>query len=248
MTVEDKTSRLAGFLYLVVVVTGLFSLAYVPSQIPLSGDPRAAVNNIMASESLFRLGIAGFMIMQVAFLLLPLVLFRLLRPVGEAMATCMVALAVVSVAIGLVSSSSRLDALSLLTDARYAAMFTPQQLQAEVMLAVGEYRSGIFITKLFWGLWLLPFGYLVFRSGFLPKILGILLMLGCVGYVVEVFGELLVPGYAESLVSRFAGNKPAAVGEIGTCLWLLVIGARRPRSTAVHQVAAADAAASRQRG
>jgi hypothetical protein len=89
-----------------------------------------------------------------------------------------------------------------------------------------------------------PFGYLVFRSGFLPKILGILLMLGCVGYVVEVFGELLVPGYAESVVSRFVG-KPAAVGEIGTCVWLLAIGARRPRPTAVQQAAPADAAAAR---
>jgi hypothetical protein len=238
MTVENKTSRLAGFLYLVVVVTGLFSLAYVPSQITLSGDPRTAVDNIMASESLFRFGIAAFMMLQVAFLLLPLVLFRLMRPVGEAMATCMVAFAVVSVPIGLVSLSSRLDALSLVTDARYAAMLTPQQLQAEVLLPLGEYRSGLFITKLFWGLWLFPFGYLVFRSGFLPKILGILLMLGCVGYVVEVFGELLIPGYTESVVARFVG-KPAAVGEIGTCLWLLVIGARRPRSTAVQQVAAA---------
>ncbi len=137
MTVENKISRLAGFLYLVVVIAGFFSLAYVPSQITLSGDPRTAVSNIMASESLFRLGIAAFMILQVAFLLLPLVLFRLLRPVGEAMATCMVAFAVVSVPIALVSLSSRLDALSLLTDARYAAMFTPQQLQAEVLLALG---------------------------------------------------------------------------------------------------------------
>ena len=217
MTFENKISRLAGFLYLVVVVTGVFSLAYVPTQITLSGDPLTVVNNIMTSESLFRFGIAAFMILQVAFLLLPLVLFRLLRPVDEAMAACMVALAVVSVPIALVSLSSRLDALSLLTDMRYAAMFTPQQLQAEVLLALGEYRSGLFIAKLFWGLWLFPFGYLVFRSGFLPKILGILLMLGCVGYLVEVFGELLIPGYTESGVSRFVG-KPAAMGEIGTCL------------------------------
>lgn len=247
MTPENRTSRLAGLLYLVVVVTGLFSLAYVPSQITLSGDPRTVVSNIMASESLFRFGIAAFMILQVAFLLLPLVLFRLLRPVGEAMALCMVALAVVSVPIALVSLSSRLDVLSLLTGARYAAMFTPQQLEAEVLLALGEYRSGLFITKLFWGLWLFPFGYLVLRSGLLPKILGILLMLGCVGYVVAVFGELLVPGYTELVASRFVG-RAAAVGEIGTCLWLLCVGARRPRSTAVQQGAPAYTAASRQRG
>jgi hypothetical protein len=111
---------------------GLFSLAYVPSQITLAGDPHVAV---MASESLFRLGIAAFMILQVAFLLLSLVLFRLLRSAGEAMATCMVVFALASVPIALASLSSRLDALSLLTDTRYAVVFTPQQLEAEVLLA-----------------------------------------------------------------------------------------------------------------
>jgi Domain of unknown function (DUF4386) len=227
MTAETKTSRLAGLLYLIVVVTGIFSLAYVPSQITVSGDPQTTVNNIMTSESLFRFGIASVMVKQVTFLLLPLVLFRLLRPVGEAAATFMVALAAVSVPIALVSLSSRLDALSLLIDARYATVWAPQQLQAEVLLALGQYRNGLLITKLFWGLWLLPFGYLVLKSGFLPKIFGILLMLGCLGYVVDVFGDLLVPGYADTAISRFV-LLPASVGEIGTCLWLLIVGARHP--------------------
>jgi hypothetical protein len=247
VSTQNKVARLAGALYLVVVITGLFSIAYVPSQITLAGGADAAVNNLKASESLFRLGIAAFLILLVAFLLLPLVLFRLLRPVGEAMATCMVVLALVSVPIALASLSSRLDALSLVTDSRYAAMFTPQQLDAEVRLALDEYGNGILITKLFWGLWLFPFGYLVFKSRFLPRILGILLMLGCAGYMVEVFGELLVPGYTQSAVSPVA-RRLAAFGEIGTCLWLLIMGVRRSRPTAVQQVARADAAASGRHG
>ena len=231
MTVEKKTSRLAGLLYLIVVATGVFSLAYVPSQIALADDPHATVSNIMTSESLFRFGIATFMVMQVAFVLLPLVLFRLLRTVRETVATLMVALAVVSVPIALVSLSSRLDALSLLTDPRYATAWTPQQLQAEVLLALGDYGNGLHITKLFWGLWLFPFGYLVLRSGFLPKILGQLLILGCLGYVIDVFGELFVPAYADAAISRFV-RLPASVGEIGTCLWLLIVGARVPQRSA----------------
>jgi hypothetical protein len=228
LTIGHNTGRLAGLLYLIVVVTGLFSLAYVPSQITHSSDSRAIVSNIMQSELLFRLGIASFMVEQVAFLLLPLVLFRLLRPVGEVIAALMVLFALVSIPIALVSVSARLDALSLLTDARYVMASTSQQREAEVLLALGRYANGLFIAKMFWGLWLLPFGYLVFKSGFLPKILGILLMLGCLGYMIDVFGQLLVPGYADSVVDHFA-TLPAGVGEIATCLWLLIVGARYPR-------------------
>jgi hypothetical protein len=226
VTVEDRTSRLAGFLYLIVVLTGFFSLVYVPSQITASADPHTTIGNITHSESLFRLGIVSFVVNQVAFLMLPLVLFRLLRPVGETAATLMVVLAVVSVPIGLVSVSARLDALTLLSEAHYSTALEPQQLQAQVLLALDRYRNGILVTMLFWGLWLFPFGYLVFKSGFLPKILGILLMLGCVGYLIDVFCKLLLPGYADSVVADFV-RKPAALGEIGTCLWLLCIGARR---------------------
>ena len=156
---------------------------------------------------------------------MPLVLFRLLRPVGETAATLMVLFAVVSVPIGLVSVSARLDALTLLSDADYATALGPQQLQAQVLLAIDRYRNGILITMLFWGLWLFPFGYLVFKSGFLPKILGILLMLGCVGYLIDVFCKLLVPGYPDTVAANFV-RKPAALGEVGTCLWLLAVGVR----------------------
>lgn len=230
MTDENRTSRLAGLLYLIVVVTGIFSLAYVPSQINVANDPAATANNIVMHESLFRFGIASFMIEQVAFLLLPLVLFRLFRPTNHTAAVLMVALAVVSVPVALAAVGHRLDALALLTDARFVQAFAPGQLQAMAGLSLEAYGNGLLVTRLFWGLWLLPFGYLVLKSGFLPKLLGLLLMLGCVGYMVNVFGELLVPHYSDTLVSNYAGL-PAAIGEIGTCLWLLLVGARRPKNT-----------------
>lgn len=228
MTAEKKLGRLAGLLYLVVVITGIFSLVYVPSQISTTGDPQATADAVLASEALFRWGIAAFLVKQVAFLILPLVLFRLLRAHGEAMATLMVALAVVSVPIALISLASRLDALALLTDARHAAAWTQQQLQAEAALALNEYRNGLFITNLFWGLWLYPLGHLILRSRLLPRALGVLLILGCFGYLVDVFGELLIRNYADSGIARFV-LLPASFGEIGTCLWLLACGAREPR-------------------
>jgi len=230
---KHETGRLAGFLYLVVVITGIFSLGYVPSQLAGSTDPKTIAQSILASEALFRAGIAGFMVNQVAFVLLPLTLYKLLRSVNQTSASVMVAFALVSVPIALVAISKRLDALSLLTDASHAATSVPEQLQAQALVALGEYRNAMFVVKLFWGLWLLPLGYLIFNSGFLPKILGVLLMLACASYMIDVFGKLLVPAYASSGASKFV-MKPASVAEIGTCLWLLFVGCRRPMHSAAQ--------------
>jgi len=227
MTNENKISRLAGALYLVVVVTGLFSLIYVPSQITVSGDSHATVTNIVAHSPLFRAGIAAFLVKQVAFLLLPLVLFKLLRPVHQSIATLMVALAVVSVPIALVSLINRLDALDILSGS-YSQAIAPAQLQSQAMLSLDAYGNGLLVTTLFWGLWLLPFGYLVIRSGFLPKFLGAFLVLGGIGYVAQVFWQILVPNTSFPDFVLL----PAAVGEIGICLWLLVAGVRKRQPSA----------------
>lgn len=226
MTTENKLGRLADFLYLIVVIAGLFSLAYVPSRISVPNDAHATFNHILAAEPLFRFGIASFAVEQVAFLLLPLVLYRLLHTVDRNMALMMVALALVSVPVALVSLIHQLDALSMVTNAHVRQAFAPAQLEAMVRMSLDAYGHGLLIASLFWGLWLLPFGYLVFASGFLPRILGILLVLGGVGYVVDVFGSLLVPHYPDTVMSNDM-TLPAAIGEIGTCLWLLLVGVRR---------------------
>lgn len=227
---ENRISRLAGLLYLIVVVTGIFSLAYVPSKITVANNLPATVQNIIESESLFRLGIASFLIEQVAFLLLPIVLFRLLRTVHRSMAVLMVTLAVVSIPIALVSVSHRLDVLSLLTRASLDQAPIPEHVLDAVRRALDSYSNGLLVTSLFWGLWLFPFGYLVLKSGFLPKLLGLLLMLGCLGYMTDVFGALLVPHYSDLPISNYM-LLPAAAGEIGTCLWLLLVGVRHPASS-----------------
>lgn len=225
-----KTARAAGLLYLIVVLTGIFSLACVPSQIFVRGDALATVTNITSSESLFRLGIVAGFICYTAFLLLPFALYKLLSPAGTNIAVLMVAFAVASVPISFVNLLNMLDILSLLSGADYLQAFTTEQLHAQVMRSFDAYRNGLLASKIFWGLWLLPFGYLVFKSGFLPRVLGVLLMMGCFGYLTDFFGRALFPGYTETVIARFV-TLPASLGEIGTCLWLLVMGAREPRSS-----------------
>lgn len=225
MTSDNKVSRLAGLLYLVTVAAGMFSLVYVPSRMHVPNDFQATLDNIVASESLFRLGIAGSMVTQVAFLLLPLVLFRLFRNVDRNVAVLMVALAMVSVPVTLLNLGHRLDTLSLLTSTRFAQAFTPEYLQAMARLSLDAYGNGLLVANLFWGLWLLPFGYLVVKSGSLPRILGILLMVGGLGYVIDVFGTLLIPRYPDTPIPDYV-LLPAAIAEFGTCFWLLLVGTR----------------------
>ena len=213
-----RNGRIAGALYLVVVATGMFCLAWVPSQLG------TGVADAAAHIGLFRAGIAAFMAMQVAFLLLPLALYRVLGDVDRRAATLMVALAAASVPIGLIALSHRMEALSLLDS---TAAHATAAVDAAFAASLQRYGHGLRIASLFWGLWLLPFGWLVLRSARIPRVLGVLLMLGGIGYVVKVFGGLM-PGFADSAFARYA-TLPAALGEIGSCLWLLAFGARAGR-------------------
>jgi uncharacterized protein DUF4386 len=227
MQSNKRTARIAGFLYLVVVLAGIFSLAYVPSQINVADDAAATVRNVIAHESLFRLGIVAGLVCYIAFLLLPLALYQLLSPFGKKAAVLMVAFAVASVPLSFAVTLDKFDVLALLGGAEYLRVYTAQELQAKAMLSLQSYRDGLLVAQVFWGLWLLPFGYLVYRSGILPRVLGVLLMLGCFGYLFDFIGKVLFPGYAESGIAGWVGI-PASVGEIGICLWLLVMGAREP--------------------
>jgi hypothetical protein len=137
----------------------------------------------------------------------------------------MVALAIVSVPLSLVNLSNKYAVLTLLSNATYLQTFTPQELQTQVLLHLNYYNNGIEITSVFWGLWLFPFGYLVFKSGFLPKILGILLMIGCFGYLLNFTGGFLFPGYGALGIAGYI-SIPSGLGEIGTCLWLLIVGVK----------------------
>lgn len=221
---NKNTARSAGLLYLIVVITGIFSLAYVPSKLIVWGDAAKTFQQIAASETLFRLSILSSVICYVAFLILPLVLYKLLNSVNQMAAKLMVVLSVISVPISMLNLQNKYAALTLINTGF-------PNIESQLMLLLEHYDSGILLVSVFWGLWLLPFGWLVYRSGFLPRILGILLMLGCGGYLVSFVGNTLLENYGGSLVSNIA-SKPAAFGEIGTCLWLLFRGINEKDSPA----------------
>ena len=220
---NKHTARLAGVFYLIVVITGIFSLAYVPSTLIDWKDAAKTFQQIAGSQMLFRMSLVSSAICYVAFLILPFILYRLLHSVNEIAAKLMVILAVVSVPISMLNLQNKYAVLTLINGANYLKNLDASQIQSQTMLLLENYDKGILILHIFWGLWLFPFGFLVYKSGFLPKILGILLMLGCCGYLVNFVGNTLFDNFGGSLISNIA-SKPAALGEIGTCLWLLIRG------------------------
>lgn len=219
---KNDTARLAGFTYFMLVVTGIFYLIYAPMQFVVWQDAAATVNNIQTKELLFRFWVVVGIISSATFLILPFILYRLLESVHKTHALFMVVLAAVSVPFSLSYSVNLLDILTLLSSDQYLLALESEQIQAQVMLAFESYFNGMRMVKIFWGLWLFPFGYLVFKSNFLPKIFGIALMMGCFSYLIKFFSGILFP---EVEIPGFV-RIPSAFGEIGICLWLLIMGVK----------------------
>jgi hypothetical protein len=228
MDSRKKTARIAGVLYLIVVLSGIFHLMYVPSKLIEASNPSITISNIIASETLFRLGILGGLICYTSFLFLPLVLYKLLSPVNKTHAVLMVTLVVVSVPISFVNMLNKFAVLTLISKANYLSVFEADTLQAQVLMYLDFYRNGNQIASIFWGLWLFPFGYLVFKSRFLPKVLGILLIAGCFCYLIDFTSSFLFSTYDETGISTYI-TIPGSLGEIGICLWLLIIGIKNKR-------------------
>ena len=213
-----RTGRLAGGLYLAMMPFSFFGIIYVPSVLVVHEDAAATARNIMASEWLFRSGTVSHLVGQIIFVFLVLALYQLLKPVNQGHAVLMVVLALLGVPIAFVSEVNHLAVLQLLSGADYWDVVTPSQLHAQAMLFLDLRRSGLLVAQVFWGLWLLPLGYLVFRSGLLPRLLGILLIVAGGGYLVDVVVRLLFPGI-EATISQFT-----FVGELLLPLWLLFKG------------------------
>jgi hypothetical protein len=223
MNSTKKTARIAGVLYLVNGVTGFFGIIYVPGRLIVSGNATATANNILASERLFRLGIASELICAVEFVFLFWILYRLLGGVNKTHASLMVILGLVFVPIMVVNTLSEIGALMLLHRADFLSVFDKRQLETMAMLFLDLHRYGYVVGWIF-GLFHFHFGVLVFRSGFLPRILGVLLIAACFGYLADSLTPLLLPGYA-NIVGRFA-SIPLTLGEPAIILWLLIMGAK----------------------
>jgi len=223
MNSTKKTARIAGVLYLVNAVTGFFGIIYVPGRLIVHGDPTATAHNILASERLFRLGIAAQLLCAVEFVYLFWILYRLLGGVNKTHASLMVILGVAFVPTMVLNTVSEIGALMLLHGADFLSVLDKRQLEAMAMLFLDLHGYGYVVGWVF-GVFHFHFGILVFRSGFLPRILGVLLIAACFGYLSVSLTPFLLPGYA-NVVGRFA-SIPLALGEPAIILWLLIMGAK----------------------
>ena len=212
-----KAAKIAGIVYLICIVLGAFSNQFVRQILIVPGDATATVNNLMANESLFRLGFVADLIFLTVWLLLPLALYKLLKPVNNIHAVLMVLFALVMVPIMFINNVFQFAALLLLNGADYLRVFETGQLQAQVMFFIDLHNHGWLMAQIFWGLWLFPFGYLVFKSGYIPKILGVLLIIAGVGYVIDFAALFLLPNFPP--IADLLGW-----GELAWPLWLLIKG------------------------
>lgn len=212
----NRTARLAGGLYLASMPFAIFGFFYVPSVLLAPGDAATTSRNIMASEWLFRSGTVSWLVAHIILIFQVLVLYRLLSRVNKDYGTLMVVLALLSVPIVFINEINHLAVLQLLKNATDGTAGAPQ-LHAQAMLFLDMRQSGILVAQVCYGLWLLPLGVLVFRSGFLPKLLGVLLMIAAAGYLIDSGTQLLSPGLAT--ISQFT-----FVGELLFPLWLVIRG------------------------
>ena len=218
------TARVAGLLYLVAVVLGPFSLIYVPSIIVVSGNAAATADNIRSHEMLLRLGIFGDVLTGTVFLFVVLGLYRLLKDVDRNLASVMVILGgIIPLPIFCINAMNWVAALLIAHGAGYWLTFSQEQRDALTMLFMQLHSQGNIINSVFWGLWLLPFGALVIRSRFLPRLLGIWLLINGAAYLATSVVGLLFPQDLD-LVDTI--TQPALFGELAIMLWLIIMGAR----------------------
>lgn len=223
MNSNKRTARIAGVLYVLLALTGVFSLLYVPTTLVVFGDATATAENIRSSELLFRSGILSGLVSNVLFVFLVLALYRLLKETSHNQAMLMVTLVVISVATGFANTINQLGALIALSGTDFLSVFEKTELDAIAYLFIRLNSWGIQIIQIFWGLWLFPFGLLVYRSGFIPKILGVLLMIAGVGYLLGTITFLVLPQYQSALSTLITLLE---MGELPIILWLLIVGAK----------------------
>jgi hypothetical protein len=218
-----NTARLAGFLILLIAVLAPFSILYLPSTLIVPGDAAATASNILASDGLFRLGIvvdSGVVLLEIVVIA---ILYVLLRPVNRTLALAAAFARLAMTIVMAVNVFNSLGVLLLLSDAEYLTVFEPDQLHALVLLVLNLHEGGVYVWQVFFGLHWVAVGYLVFKSGYFPRILGIMLMVTCLGYLMDSFGILFPSSGVLSMVSS-AVLAVGVIGELSFTLWLLIKG------------------------
>lgn len=234
MDETKKTARLAGLLYLVSSIPAPFALLYVPGKLLVRGDAAATAERIRASETLFRMGITAELVASVLFIFVALTLYRLFKPVSQGAALAMLVLILLSFPISFLNVLNDIAALNFAGAGgsfNALSVFDARQRDALAYFFLRMHGQGIVIAaQIFWGLWLFPFGICVMRSGFIPRVLGILLMIAGCGYIAISLSTVALPQYASAI------HQVATIlnlGEVPIIFWLLIWGAKPQRAAAL---------------
>jgi hypothetical protein len=230
-TPAKNTARLAGLLYLMVGVFGGFAVGFVEPKMYVAGNAALTAQTVLANEGLVRAGVVADLMNQAFFVALALTLYALLKHVDRGVARLMVGLVAVAAAIASLNAVFLFEALQVATNGSYTAAFASGGQEALVLMLVDLQHHGLLAAQVFFGLWLAPLGYLAFRSGLFPKALGVVLMVAAVCYMIDLLAAFLAPGIGAMIHGTVV--IPCAVAEISMVLYLLVIGVRSPRPSAV---------------
>jgi hypothetical protein len=219
-----KTARVSGLLYLILAITGTYGIMYVPMQLVVQEDLTQTAANIAQQELLFRSGILSNLIGQTVFLFLGLSLYKLFEGVSQSLSRTLLTLITASVPISFFIIFNQLYALLLMNEG-FMQQVDPQQIKIMTMSFIKMFEYGNLVIGIFWGLWLIPFGQLVLKSGFMPKILGIFLIIGGSSYLLDAGTFIIFPAVhpvMAMLVAIFS-----SVAELSAVLWLLAVGVRK---------------------
>lgn len=215
-------ARIGGALYLIIIAGGVFGEAFIRSRVVVPGDAAATAANLRALESLWRFGVASEIFMLMCTVALALILYVLLRPVNRDLALLAVFFNLVTATMEAANELRLIQALFPLGDAGYLRAFGPEQLHAMVSLSLRSYAYGFNVGLIFFGCECLVLGYLIFRSGYIPKAVGVLMFIAGLSYLINSFGLILIPGFTRRV--GYSLMAPVLAGEASLCLWLLVKG------------------------
>ena len=222
-----KAALIAGFGYLMVFIVATFANAFALESLIVAGDATATVKNIMANQLLFRFGIAGWVIVLAFDLIVAWALYILLEPINKSLSLLAAWFRLLFVAIFASGLVNLLSVLELLSGADFLVVSGAGQLQAQAMLFLHAYEYGVTVSFVFFGLHIFFIGFLIFKSGYIPKILGVLLLIASLGYLIDSFGNFLSTSYAknEAAFILFVAV-PAVISEFSLTLWLLFKGGK----------------------
>ncbi len=224
MNSNKKTARIAGVLYLLVGIFGGFAEGFVDPKLYVAGNAATTAGNVLANSGLVRMGVVAHLLDGTFFVFTAITLYFLLQHVHKSVARAMLVLVALATGIICLNAVFQFEGLRVATDSSYAAAFGASGSNALVLLLLDTQHYGTLIAQVFFGLWLVPLGYLAYKSGLFPRWLGVLLIVGGVCYLVDLLAAFLVPDFGQTIHAFVI--IPPTVAEIWMVLYLLIVGVR----------------------